>query len=197
MPVRIHRLPRPPRWPPRPRDRAPHHRARRDDRRLHGPAPAGQARDPPATASLDPTSKEQVAQHWTAAIGQEARRGKVALLLRYDRAYVSRFEEERGPITVDRYVAVERGTVDAVMRLLLALPKSILMRIERVWERPNARRQGPLTRHAQQAPLRRPPGRFTAHLRRVRALGAAHSHETRLLMVASRSMRSGMILGGK
>ncbi|MEZ4301420.1 MAG: hypothetical protein R3B70_41180 [Polyangiaceae bacterium] len=105
-------------------------------------------------SELDPDEWEQVAQHWTAAIGQEARRGKVALLLRYDRAYVSRFEEERGPITVDRYVrlavAVERGTVDAVMRLLLALPKSILMRIERVWN-DRMRADRALSRATQQA----------------------------------------------
>jgi hypothetical protein len=77
-----------------------------------------------------------VEKHWAGAIKEETTRGKRTLMDRFDQAYVTRLEEERGPITVEEYartsVAGERGTLDDVLREL-GLPKGAVMRVERVW----------------------------------------------------------------
>jgi hypothetical protein len=77
-------------------------------------------------------------RRWSAALKEEASRGKRALLGAYDAAYVGRLEEERGPIGIPEYarlvVAGERGRTAAVLREL-GLPRGAMVRIERVWLR--------------------------------------------------------------
>ncbi len=79
------------------------------------------------------------AQHqafWTSAISAETERGKTLLLEKFDKAYVSRLEEERGVILPQEFarivVASERGHPERALREL-DLPPSALMRIERVF----------------------------------------------------------------
>ena len=73
---------------------------------------------------------------WSDAIRAENAKGKSALLRAYDRAYVAQLEKERGAIKLDEYarlaVAAERGAEDHVA-MELGLPRSGLIRIERVW----------------------------------------------------------------
>jgi hypothetical protein len=75
-------------------------------------------------------------RHWLAAITKETERGKTTLLGTYDNAYVGALEKIRGPITTEEYakvvVGVERGDVASVLAAL-GLPRTALMRIERVW----------------------------------------------------------------
>jgi hypothetical protein len=75
-------------------------------------------------------------RYWLAAITKETERGKTTLLGAYDAAYVGALEKLRGPITTEEYarvvVGVERGDVAAVLAAL-GLPRTALMRIERVW----------------------------------------------------------------
>ncbi len=77
-----------------------------------------------------------VDRHWLASITKETERGKTTLLGTYDTAYVGALERIRGPITTEEYakvvVGVERGDVAAVLATL-GLPRTALMRIERVW----------------------------------------------------------------
>jgi hypothetical protein len=77
-----------------------------------------------------------VDRHWLAAITKETERGKTTLLGTYDAAYVGALEKIRGPITTEDYarvvVGVERGDVAAVLSSL-GVPRTALMRIERVW----------------------------------------------------------------
>jgi hypothetical protein len=75
-------------------------------------------------------------KHWAGEIREETKRGKTALLGAYDRAYVARLEEERGPIRVEEYarlvVATERGNAEEAL-LSLTLPQGALVRVQRVW----------------------------------------------------------------
>jgi len=75
-------------------------------------------------------------KHWSAALREEAQRGKAALLRVYDEAYVARLEEERGAITPSEYarlvISVERGQTDIVLAEL-GLPRGAILRIQRVW----------------------------------------------------------------
>jgi hypothetical protein len=77
-----------------------------------------------------------VDRHWLASITKETERGKTTLLGSYDAAYVGALEKIRGPITTEEYarvvVGVERGDVGSVLATL-GLPRTALMRIERVW----------------------------------------------------------------
>ncbi|AKT38691.1 DUF2169 family type VI secretion system accessory protein [Chondromyces crocatus] len=75
-------------------------------------------------------------RRWAEAIRAETSRGKHAQLRRFDAAYVSQLEQERGPIEPEEYarisVAGERGALDDVLADL-DLPRGSIMRIERVW----------------------------------------------------------------
>jgi hypothetical protein len=79
---------------------------------------------------------DALVKHWTESIREETQRGKMALLEAYDRAYVARLEEERGPIRVEEYaglvVAGERGNAEAALAAL-TLPRGAMLRIRRVW----------------------------------------------------------------
>jgi hypothetical protein len=79
---------------------------------------------------------DALVKHWTEAIREETKRGKTALLEAYDRAYVARLEEERGPIRPEDYarivVAGERGNADEALAKL-TLPRGAMLRIQRVW----------------------------------------------------------------
>ncbi len=60
----------------------------------------------------------------------------MALLRAYDSAYVGQIEAERGPVTVDQYVqvamALENGIGPTTLQDL-DLPRSALLRVQRVW----------------------------------------------------------------
>lgn len=75
-------------------------------------------------------------QHWAEAMRRESERGRTALLDAYDRAYVDRLEDERGPITVAEHarmvLALERGRAPAVLAAL-KLPRGATLRIQRVF----------------------------------------------------------------
>lgn len=77
-----------------------------------------------------------IEQYWSEAIRKETAKGKRALLMAFDAAYVAQLEKERGPIQVEEYarlvVAAERGNTDEILADL-TLPRGALMRIERVW----------------------------------------------------------------
>ena len=79
---------------------------------------------------------EAVEAYWAKEIRKEAGLGKTRLLRSYDRSYVERLEEERGPIEVEEYarlvVAAERGRAESVLRDL-RLPPGSMVRIERVF----------------------------------------------------------------
>lgn len=83
--------------------------------------------------------KEKVWQklhaHWQAEIKAEAGRGENALMLAYDRGYVSALERERGPITTEEFrrlvLAVERGKGEETLAAM-GLPRGAMMRIRRV-----------------------------------------------------------------
>jgi hypothetical protein len=85
---------------------------------------------------LTPARWDALLKHWTDAIREENKRGRTALLSAYDRAYVARLEEERGPIRVEEYaqlrVATERGNADAALEAL-TLPRGAMLRLQRVW----------------------------------------------------------------
>jgi hypothetical protein len=87
---------------------------------------------------LTPPLWAALASHWSEALDAEAARGRTALLEAYDRAYVGRLEEERGPIRTVEYarlvVAMERGRSNEVLAEL-TLPAGARMRIQRVWLR--------------------------------------------------------------
>jgi hypothetical protein len=74
--------------------------------------------------------------HWAEALRRDAERGRTAQGREYDRAYVARLEEERGPITAEEYaelvLAFERGRVEAALADL-RLPRGALLRIQRVY----------------------------------------------------------------
>jgi hypothetical protein len=76
--------------------------------------------------------------YWAEQIRSETNLGRARLLRSYDRTYVERLEEERGPIQVDEYarlvVAAERGHAESVLREL-RLPAGATVRIERVFLR--------------------------------------------------------------
>jgi hypothetical protein len=79
---------------------------------------------------------DALVKHWTGEIREETKRGRVTLLEAYDRAYVARLEEERGPIQVEDYarlvVAGERGDAEAALAEL-TLPRGAMLRLSRVW----------------------------------------------------------------
>ncbi|EYF01218.1 DUF2169 family type VI secretion system accessory protein [Chondromyces apiculatus] len=87
---------------------------------------------------LAPETWATVERRWVEAIRGETAQGKQALLKRFDAAYLERLEKERGPILPVEYaritVALERGQVDQVL-VDLRIPKTALMRVERVWLR--------------------------------------------------------------
>jgi hypothetical protein len=66
----------------------------------------------------------------------ETKRGKTALLKRYDAAYITELERGRGPISAHEYarVAAAADPEDAARALEeLKLPDGALMRLHRVW----------------------------------------------------------------
>jgi hypothetical protein len=77
-----------------------------------------------------------VGRHWSGAIDEETKRGRVDLLRVYDAAYVKKLEEERGPFAVSDYatlsVAAELWTLDKVLAEM-RVPREAVIRIERVW----------------------------------------------------------------
>jgi hypothetical protein len=79
---------------------------------------------------------QDLEEHWSAAIRDEAVRGKNALRTTYDAAYVAQLEKERGPIDARAYaalvVAAERGQSDRALADL-DLPPGAMMRIRMVW----------------------------------------------------------------
>jgi hypothetical protein len=80
--------------------------------------------------------------HWNKAIAAETDRGKTKLLEKFDDAYVARLEEERGVLRPEDFarlvVSAERGHPDLTLREL-SLPRSALMRVERVFLRRTTR----------------------------------------------------------
>jgi hypothetical protein len=75
---------------------------------------------------------------WTQALRKEAQQGDTARLAAYDRAYVARLEDERGPITPDDFarLAIAQGRDrGALVRALrdLELPWGATPRIQRVF----------------------------------------------------------------
>ena len=89
-------------------------------------------------SELTPAAWDALVKHWTGEIREETRRGKTALLNAYDRAYVARLEEERGPVRVEEYarlvVAAERGNAGEALAEL-TLPRGAMVRLQRVWVR--------------------------------------------------------------
>jgi hypothetical protein len=87
---------------------------------------------------LEPEPWKAVETYWAEQIRKEAGLGRARLLRSYDRCYVERLEEERGPIEVEEYarlvVAAERGNAESVLREL-RLPQGATVRIERVFLR--------------------------------------------------------------
>jgi hypothetical protein len=85
---------------------------------------------------LDPETWAAIDKGWREAIREETKHGRKALLTLYDRAYVARLEEERGPIELEEYarlvLAAERGTLAEVLAEMM-LPREAMVRIERVW----------------------------------------------------------------
>jgi hypothetical protein len=85
---------------------------------------------------LSPLEWQALVRRFSQAIRAETARGKSALLRAYDAAYVAQIERERGEILIDEYarlsVAAERGAA-AEAALEHGLPRSGLIRIERVW----------------------------------------------------------------
>jgi hypothetical protein len=75
---------------------------------------------------------------WAQALRQDAAQGHTERLAAYDRAYVARLEEERGPITPEAYARValaherDRGALTRALRDL-GLPWGATRRIERVF----------------------------------------------------------------
>lgn len=87
------------------------------------------------TENLKETVWQKLHRHWQAEIKAEACRGENALMLAYDRGYVSALERERGPITAEDFkrlvLAVERGKeVETLAEM--GLPRGAMMRIRRV-----------------------------------------------------------------
>lgn len=72
------------------------------------------------------------------AITHETDRGSDALLSEYDEAFVEGIERAKGPISAEGYARIvigrERGRI-AVIAEALGVPRSAMMRIERVWRR--------------------------------------------------------------
>lgn len=87
---------------------------------------------------LDDARFKSMQVRWNEAIQAETSKGKTKLLEKFDDAYVSRLEEERGPIRPEEFarvvVAAERGVAETTL-LELGLPPNSLMRIERVFLR--------------------------------------------------------------
>jgi hypothetical protein len=78
----------------------------------------------------------QLDEHWAEAIRKETDRGRSTQRNAYDKAYVARLEEERGPITPEEYArltfALERGHAEATLGEL-GLPPGAILRIQRVF----------------------------------------------------------------
>ncbi|WP_437626170.1 DUF2169 domain-containing protein [Sorangium sp. So ce1151] len=74
--------------------------------------------------------------HWANAVTEDTKRGRRALLDRFDHAYLEQLEKERGVFKVEEYarltVARELGTLNEVLKEL-QLPRGAVMRVERVW----------------------------------------------------------------
>lgn len=72
------------------------------------------------------------------AIAHETDRGSDALLSEYDEAFVEGIERAKGTISAEGYARIvigrERGRI-AVIAEALGVPRSAVMRIERVWRR--------------------------------------------------------------
>jgi hypothetical protein len=87
---------------------------------------------------LTPASWRAVDEHWSAALSAETRRGRTALLARFDDAYVDAMATLRAPIGVEQYarlaVALELGDIDPALAEL-SLDRADLMRLSRVWTR--------------------------------------------------------------
>jgi hypothetical protein len=106
---------------------------------------ASVARSPNDTAKIleanDLTEDDwdAIEHHWSQVLKREAEEHEDAKQAAYDRAYVLRLEQERGPITPEEYarlaLAHERGDRGALTRALrdLGLPWGASKRIERVF----------------------------------------------------------------
>jgi hypothetical protein len=85
---------------------------------------------------LTPEVWAELDSHWRDAVRLDTERGSMALLRAYDSAYVDQIEAERGPVTVDQYVqvamALENGIGPTTLQDL-DLPRSALLRVQRVW----------------------------------------------------------------
>jgi hypothetical protein len=85
---------------------------------------------------LRPDEWAEAERRWAAEIRREAEQGRRALLDAFDRAYVARLEEERGPLSARDYarlvLAAERGRLPETLAEM-SLPRGAMMRIERVW----------------------------------------------------------------
>jgi len=75
---------------------------------------------------------------WAQVLRKDAEKGQTARLAAYDRAYVARLEEERGPITPEAYAQLalaherDRGALTRALRDL-GLPWGVTPRILRVF----------------------------------------------------------------
>lgn len=85
---------------------------------------------------LDPDTYKRLSDHWQSLVDKELLRRKNTLLRTQDIAYLSRLEQERGPIAASDYakLAVAADTNDLAPALKrLSIPEAAWPRIRRVW----------------------------------------------------------------
>jgi hypothetical protein len=77
-----------------------------------------------------------IEKDWLEAIQAEMRRGKRAMLDRFDIAYMEQLEKERGTVGVEEYAklmrAAEMGTTGDIAAEL-SIPQGAIIRIQRIW----------------------------------------------------------------
>lgn len=85
---------------------------------------------------LDASGWQKLHTHWLVAIREETDRRKKTLLSKYDGAYVSELEAQRGPITLNDYARLAEGAERGVIGEEMArrgLPAAGWPNLQRVW----------------------------------------------------------------